>query len=44
MIPQALITARLQDIGTATVIIVILALIISICTGAVISTGIDTSI
>lgn len=44
MIPQALITARLQDIGTATVIIVILALIISVCTGAVISTGIDTSI
>lgn len=44
MIPRELITSRLKDIKTATVIIVILALIISVCTGAVISTGINSSI
>ncbi len=44
MIPQALITASLKGIQTATVIIVLLALVISVCTGAVISTGINSSI
>lgn len=44
MIPRSLITSKLKGIQTATAVIVILALIISSCTGAVISTGINTSI
>lgn len=44
MIPQAVITASLKDIQIATVVIVLLALFISVSTGAVISTGINSSI
>ncbi len=44
MIPRALITSRLKDIQTATVIIVIIALLISGCTAAVISAGMNSSI
>ncbi len=44
MIPQALITESLKGIQTATVVIVLLALVISVCTEAVISTGINSSI
>lgn len=44
MIPQSLITSKLKDIKAATIIIVLLALFISVCTAAFISTGINTSI
>ena len=44
MIPQVLITSNLKDIKTATVVIVLLALAIAVCTAAVISTGINASI
>lgn len=44
MIPEEQITARLQDIQTATIIIVVLALIISVLTAGFISTGMNSSI
>lgn len=44
MIPKEQITEKLKDIQTATMIIVILALVISIFTAAFISTGINSSI
>lgn len=44
MIPEEQITEKLMDIQTATVVIVVLAIIISVVTAGVISTGMNSSI
>ena len=44
MIPESLILAKLQGIKSATMIVVILALLICGCTATIISTGINSSI